>query len=87
MRRLPVARHRPKEHFAPSPRRWRFYRSVKTLYGRKLELHASYFDHVMGTSSVREALERGEPAERIVAGFTPGLAEFAKLRGPYLLYR
>ena len=40
----------------------------------------------MGTSTVREALERGEPAEQIVAGFKPGLAEFAKLREPYLLY-
>ncbi len=60
---------------------------VKLIYGDKLELHASYFDHVMGTSSVREALERGEPAEKIVAGFAPGLAAFAKLREPYLLYR
>ena len=59
---------------------------VKQLYGDKLELHASYFDRVMGNSSVREALERGEPAEKIVAGFKPGLAEFAKLRAPYLLY-
>ncbi len=59
---------------------------VKSLYGKKLEFHASYFDHVMGTSSVREALERGESVDQIVAGFKPGLAEFAKLRGPYLLY-
>jgi uncharacterized protein YbbC (DUF1343 family) len=59
---------------------------VKNLYGGKLELHASYFDHVLGTSTVREALERGEPADQIVAGFKPGLADFAKLRRPYLLY-
>ncbi len=60
---------------------------IKKLYGDKLELHASYFDHVLGTSSVREALERGESAEKIVQGFEPGLDEFAKLRSPYLLYR
>ena len=59
---------------------------IKGLYGAKLEFHESYFDHVMGTSTVREALERGEPADQIVAGFKPGLAEFAKMRGPYLLY-
>jgi uncharacterized protein YbbC (DUF1343 family) len=59
---------------------------VKQTYGEKLELHASYFDKVLGTSSVREALERGEPAEKIVAAFAPGLAAFAKLRAPYLLY-
>ena len=60
---------------------------VKKLYGDKLELHAGYFDKVLGTSSVREALERGEPVEKIVAGFAPGLAEFSRLREPYLLYR
>ena len=60
---------------------------VKQLYGDKLELHAKYFDHVLGNSSVREALERGEPAGKIVAGFKPGLDEFAKLRAPYLLYQ
>jgi uncharacterized protein YbbC (DUF1343 family) len=59
---------------------------VKKTYGEKLELHASYFDKVMGTSTVREALERDEPTEKIVAGFAPGLAAFAKLREPYLLY-
>ncbi len=59
---------------------------VRQAYGGKLELHAGYFDNVMGTSSVREALERGEPATQIVAGFAPGLAAFAKLREPYLLY-
>jgi uncharacterized protein YbbC (DUF1343 family) len=60
---------------------------VKQLYGDKLEFHGKYFDKVMGTSSVREALERGEPVDKIVAGFKPGLDGFAKLREPYLLYR
>ena len=60
---------------------------VKATYGDKLEFHASYIDKVMGTSTVREALERGEPAEKIVAATQPGLKEFAKLREPYLLYR
>ncbi len=59
---------------------------VKQTYGDKLELHAGYFDKVMGTATVREALERGEPAEKIVAGFQPGLAAFAKLRAPFLIY-
>ncbi len=59
---------------------------VKQIYGDKLELHAGYFDKVMGTTKVREALERGEPVEKIVAGFQPGLAAFAKLRAPFLIY-
>lgn len=61
--------------------------TVKKLYGGKLELHADYFDKVMGTSTVREALERGEGYEKIAAGFTPGIEEFAKTREPFLLYR
>ena len=59
---------------------------IKKLYGDKLELHDRYFDKVMGTSSVREALQRGEPVGKIVAGFKPGLDAFAKARAPYLLY-
>jgi uncharacterized protein YbbC (DUF1343 family) len=60
---------------------------VKKLYGRKLELHAEYFDKVMGTSTVREAFERGEPFEKIAARFAAGLAEFSKLRASYLIYQ
>jgi uncharacterized protein YbbC (DUF1343 family) len=60
---------------------------VKQLYGDKLEFHASYFDKVLGTPSVREGLEKGEPVAQIVAGFQPGLKDFAKLREPFLLYR
>jgi uncharacterized protein YbbC (DUF1343 family) len=59
---------------------------VKKTYGDKLELHASYFDKVLGTSAVREALERDKPTGEIIAAFAPGLAEFSKLREPYLLY-
>jgi uncharacterized protein YbbC (DUF1343 family) len=60
---------------------------VKKIAGAKLELHADYFDKVMGTSKVREAFERGTSYEQIVAGFDRGLAEFAALRQPFLLYR
>lgn len=60
--------------------------TIKQLYGDKLEFHAKYFDHVLGTSMVREALERGESVEKIVAAYQPGLNAFAKMREPYLLY-
>lgn len=59
---------------------------IKKLYGDKLVLHKSYFDHVMGTASVREALERGDSVASIMAATQPGLKEFSKLREPYLLY-
>ncbi len=60
--------------------------AVRKQPGSRLELHADYFDKVMGTCAVREALERGQTAGRIVEGFAPGLAAFEKLRAPYLLY-
>ena len=60
--------------------------TVRRLQGTKFELHADYFDKVMGSSSVREAMERGESCEKIVGGFAAGLAEFAKQREPFLLY-
>lgn len=59
---------------------------VKQLYGAKLELHADYFDKVMGTSNVRERFERGESFTQIAAPWDAPLAEFGRLRAPYLLY-
>lgn len=61
--------------------------TIRRLHGAKLELHADYFDKVMGTSLVREAFERGESFAQIVARWEPGLAEFTRLREPFLLYR
>jgi uncharacterized protein YbbC (DUF1343 family) len=61
--------------------------TIRELYGDKLEFHAEYFDKVMGTSSVREGLVRGDSVDKIVSAFQPGLSEFAKLRAPYLLYQ
>lgn len=60
---------------------------IKKLYGNKLELHDRYFDKVMGNSTVREALNKGEPVEKIVAAWKTGLDAFAKTRQPYLLYK
>ena len=60
---------------------------VKKICGAKLELHADYFDKVLGTSTVREAMERGGSFEEIAASWEPGLAGFARTREPFLLYR
>ena len=59
---------------------------VRKLHGAKLEFHADYFDKVMGTSTVREAMEREESCDKIVAAFEPGLTGFARQREPFLLY-
>ena len=60
--------------------------SIKQLYGNKLEFYGAYFDKVLGTSSVREALERGEPVQNIIARMQTGLNDFAILRAQFLLY-
>jgi uncharacterized protein YbbC (DUF1343 family) len=59
---------------------------VQRIHGPKLEFHASYFDHVLGTSTVRERLARGDASERIIAGFALGIAGFAQQSAPFLLY-
>jgi len=61
-------------------------KTIRGLYPDKFEFHKDYFDKIMGTARVREALERGEAIPAIVESFKDGLAEFEKLRRPYLLY-
>ena len=61
--------------------------TIKQLYGDKLEFHNKYFDRVLGNSTVREGLEKGEPVDKIVADYQSGLDEFAKSREKYLLYQ
>ncbi len=75
-----------REAFRPVASTLAILQAVQKLPGQKLELHADYFDKVMGTSTVREAFVRGEPWEEIVARWESGLADFAKLRAPFLLY-
>jgi len=60
--------------------------SVRARHGDRLELHDDYFDKVMGTSSVREAFVKGEPAAVIAALWEQGLGDFARLRAEHLLY-
>ncbi|HEV2453270.1 MAG TPA: DUF1343 domain-containing protein [Verrucomicrobiae bacterium] len=60
--------------------------TIKQLYGDRLEFHATYFDKVLGNSTVRAGLESGEPVDQIIAAYQPGLDAFAKSRQKYLLY-
>ncbi len=59
---------------------------VREMYPVEFEFHAGYFDKVAGSTQVREALERNAAVEEIVGSFAEGLAAFADLRRPYLLY-
>ena len=61
-------------------------KTVRDAYPEKFEFHPDYFDKVMGTSSVRAALEAGTGVPAILDSLRPGLEAFAGLRQPYLLY-
>jgi uncharacterized protein YbbC (DUF1343 family) len=61
-------------------------KTVRDMYPDKFTFHADYFDKVMGTASVRKALEAGSAVGAILANIQPGLEAFAALRKAYLLY-
>lgn len=75
-----------RQQFRPVATTLTILATVKSLYGNRLEFHAEYFDKVMGTSTVRLALERGETGGQIADRFNKELAAFDRLRRPYLLY-
>jgi uncharacterized protein YbbC (DUF1343 family) len=61
-------------------------RTVRDAYPGEFAFHAEYFDSVMGTASVRQALEAGRDVPSILESLEPGLEAFAGLRKPFLLY-
>ena len=61
-------------------------KTIRDMSPDKFEFHKDYFDKIMGTSKVREALEAGRTVPAILEGLKPGIAAFAELRKPYLLY-
>jgi uncharacterized protein YbbC (DUF1343 family) len=61
-------------------------KTVRAMYPGKFAFHPDYFDKIMGTASVRKALEAGTGVEAIVAGWADGLARFEALRKSVLLY-
>jgi uncharacterized protein YbbC (DUF1343 family) len=60
--------------------------TVRAMYPNAFAFHPEYFDKVMGTASVRTALEADTAVATILANMQPGLDAFAALRKPYLLY-
>lgn len=76
-----------RETFQPIRTTLALLQAVRRRHGTLFEFHADYFDSVMGTAAVREALERDASADVIVAQFERGLREFAEQRASFLLYR
>lgn len=75
-----------REAFRPFATVLHIVKAVRDAHPAEFAFHADYFDKVMGTASVRRALEAGESVEAILAALEPGLRAFADLRRPYLLY-
>jgi uncharacterized protein YbbC (DUF1343 family) len=61
-------------------------KTIRDIYPDKFEFHEKYFDKIMGTSKVRQAMLKGIGIKDIVAGFQKGLRAFSELRQPFLLY-
>lgn len=75
-----------RERFTPIATTFALLETVRRHAGGRLELHADYFDKVMGTSLARLAFERGEAYSAIAATWTAGINTFAREREPFLLY-
>jgi len=61
-------------------------KAIMNIYPESFTFHEEYFDKIMGTSRIREALEKGVAVEDIIKGYERELRDFSQLRKPYLLY-
>jgi len=61
-------------------------KSIMELYPESFTFHDEYFDKIMGTSRMRDALKRGAGVKDIIESCTEELDSFSKFRKPYLLY-
>lgn len=61
-------------------------KTIKNMYPAFFKFHTKYMDKIMGTSKVREAVEKGIDIKDIVKSHQEDLNNFHKLRKSYLLY-
>jgi uncharacterized protein YbbC (DUF1343 family) len=61
-------------------------KTIKDIYPDRFHFHSHYFDKIIGTASVRHAIEKGEKIEKIIERYEPQLNSFAELRKAYLMY-
>lgn len=79
------------ENLCPVETAVRLLSAIQELYGpAKLwsdpETRPAFFDELMGTPSVREALQKGTAASKIIASWKPGLAGFETIRKSIQIY-
>ncbi len=61
-------------------------KTIMDMYPTRFKFHNEYLDKIMGTSKVREALEKGADVKEIIKSYEKELNKFSELRKPYLLY-
>jgi uncharacterized protein YbbC (DUF1343 family) len=61
-------------------------RSIMSMNPGEFEFHGEYFDKIMGTAKVREALEENAEVNEILSQFDKVLKAFDDFRKPFLLY-
>ena len=61
-------------------------KTVMNMYPSYFKFHDEYFDKIMGTSKVRQAIEKGSDVKDIIKSYQVDLDNFSKLIKPYLLY-
>jgi uncharacterized protein YbbC (DUF1343 family) len=61
-------------------------KTVMKMYPRHFKFHNEYFDKIMGTPKVRQALEKWIDVKDIIKSYKGELDNFLVLRKPYLLY-
>jgi len=75
-----------REKFRPFETSLHVIKTVKDLYPDRLSFHRDYFDKMMGTAEVREALEQGREVRTIIDSLAEELNQFFEMRKSYLLY-
>ena len=72
--------------FRPFESSLHIIKTIRDMYPDQFKFHAGYFDKIMGTKIIRQAIDNGMRIEEIVKEYEKQLEEFDKLRKPYLLY-
>jgi uncharacterized protein YbbC (DUF1343 family) len=75
-----------RESYLPLETALQVIKTVMDMYPDQFRFHGKYFDTIMGTSKVREGLERQLAVEEILTPHEEMIESFAELRKQYLLY-
>jgi uncharacterized protein YbbC (DUF1343 family) len=59
---------------------------VRKMYPGKFQFYSQYFDKIIGSSNVRQAIEKGKKVDEIIQEFAAQIEEFSSQRKSYLLY-